>query len=166
MWNTFIEKKNPLIFFLYKRKGWGQLLFLHVSIVVCNFAHGGKFDGRLSECFWKGDHSRGRGRVSQWWWEAKYKSTITTPDLLVGHQYLPYHEADSGPGPSTTFCRWKCRSYTFTSQCLLSSAIIKNINGPLLKVELSIEIGNIMRFGWGAVSDYLHHYFKRVELPL
>lgn len=68
---THSLKKNPLIFLLHKQKGCGWLLFLHVSTVVCNFAHGRKVDGMLPECFWKGAHNAGKSRVSQWWWEAK-----------------------------------------------------------------------------------------------
>lgn len=76
-------EKNPLIFLLDKQKGCRWLLFLHASIVVCIFARGGKFDGMLSESFWKGGHKAGKSGASQWW-AVTEKSMITTPDLLGG----------------------------------------------------------------------------------
>ena len=59
VWNTLIEKKNPLIFLLRKQKGRGGLLFLHVSI-VSNCARGGKRNGILSECFWQGRQAKAK----------------------------------------------------------------------------------------------------------
>lgn len=150
MWNTFTGEKNPLIFLLDKQKGCRWLLFLHGSIVVCNFARGGKFDGMLSESFWKGGHKAGESRAPQWW-AVTEKSMITTPWPTWRLSYLPCLEADSWP------MRWKWRSYRFTLQCLLSSATMKNTNGPLHPIIFSIEKENILRFGLGAASDYRRH---------